>query len=122
MLVELVDEYEPLFGAIQYSLSTPLPVSLALTVNDVFVYFPVVEVDAPLIVGLVLSTYVSTTKLNEYSVEYVAYALGFGFQPCPYSLPLNVYLPSDNPVSFNVVVEVFPTSCPLLFVTVMECH
>ena len=47
-------------GAFQYSLSIPLNKSLAVTVNALFVYLPVVETDAPLIVGLFLST----IKLN----------------------------------------------------------
>lgn len=42
---------------------------------EAFVYFPVEEVDAPLIVGAV----VSTTNEDETSILYQAYARAFGF-------------------------------------------
>ena len=56
LLAELVEEYEPELGVIQYKFATPLPESLADTVNAPFTYFPTVEVDAPLIVGREVST------------------------------------------------------------------
>ena len=69
-----------------------LPESETEIYVEAFVYFPVEEVDAPLIVGAV----VSTTNEDETSILYQAYARAFGFHPAPLKEQVKLYVPSDK--------------------------
>ena len=82
----------------------PLPASLALTGNAALVYFPVVLVDAPLIVG----AFVSTIKEHD-TFTFIFHMV----YPAPLSLKwlsLMIYFPSDTVVDSDPVP--FATSFP----------
>ena len=99
-------------GPFIYRFSTPLKLSEADTVNPVLTHFPVVVVDAPLIVGAVVSTRkleVALVDLPTPDLALVAHA------PLPKKNP-TLYTPSDNPVKVNVLPP-DPTSVPGEFVT-----
>ena len=95
-----------------YKFSTPLKLSEADTVNAVLTHFPVVDVDAPLIVGAV----VSTRKLDVALIETLIPDLALvAHAPLPKKNP-TLYNPSASSVKVSVLPPE-PTSVPDEFVT-----
>ena len=83
-----------MFGAFIYKAFTPLALSEAVTVNAVLVYFPVVDVEAPLIVGALPSILNSNEPLK-LALHPAREFIG----PPPLPEILTVYVPSVKPLA-----------------------